>query len=134
MPQAFSDYLENKLLDHTLRNTTYTPVATVYTALFTSTATTTQLEQSTYTNEVTGGSYSRKSTAFVAASAGATSNSAELSWTNMPAVTVAYVGICDTSVASTGNVLYWGALTANKTLNASDTFIIATGDLDVSLD
>lgn len=134
MAQAFSDYLENKLLDHTLRNVTYTAATTVYTALFTSTATTTQLEQGTYTNEVTGGSYARQASTFAAAASGATSNSAQLSWSNMPAATVAYVAICDTSTANTGNVLYWGALTANKTLNSGDTFIIATNDLDVSLD
>lgn len=134
MPQAFSDYIENKILDHTLRNTSYTQPTTCCTALFTSTATTTQLEQSTFTNEVTGGSYVRKPTAFSAAASGATSNTAELSWTNMPAVTVAYVGVCDTSTVNTGNVLYWGALTANKTLNSGDTFVIATADLDISLD
>jgi len=30
-----SDYLENKVLDHVLRNTSYTPPATVYLGLFT---------------------------------------------------------------------------------------------------
>lgn len=134
MPQAFSDYIENKILDHTLKNTSYTQPTTITTALFTSTATTTQLEQSTFTNEVTGGSYVRKPTVFSAAASGATSNTAELAWTNMPAVTVAYVGVCDTSTVNTGNILYWGALTANKTLNSGDTFVIATADLDISLD
>lgn len=30
-----SNYLENKLIDHVLRNTAYTPPATVYLALYT---------------------------------------------------------------------------------------------------
>lgn len=36
MSMAKSDYLENKILDHVLNNTSYTSPTTVYFALFTS--------------------------------------------------------------------------------------------------
>src|SRR5919202_828465 len=87
---AFSDYLENKIIDHTLRNTTFTAPATVYIALFTSTASNAQLEANTLTNEVTGGSYARQSAAFSAASGGSTSNTGTVTFSNLPAKTLGY--------------------------------------------
>ena len=81
--------------------------------------------------EVTGGSYARQNVTFTAAAAGATSNNAAISYTNMPAVTVVGVEVWDS--AATPVRLWHGALTANKTLNAGDTFTIATGDLDLTL-
>jgi hypothetical protein len=101
---AFSDYLENKLVDHTLRNVTYTPPATVYLALFTSTATLGQLEANTITNEVTGGSYARQAVTFVAASSGGTSNSATITFAGLPVATLNFVAVMDASTA--GNILY----------------------------
>lgn len=129
---AFSDYLENELLDHVLSNAAFTSPTTVYVALFTDTATAGELEAGTLTNEVSGGSYARQSATFDVAASGATQNSAGISFTDMPAVTVAFVAIMD--AATVGNVLFHGALSANKTLNSGDTFTIATGDLDVALD
>lgn len=126
---AFSDYLENALLNHVLRATALTSPTTVYVALFTAN---TGLETNAPTAEVSGGSYARKAVTFTAPSAGATANSADVSFTNMPAVTVTNVAIMD--AATLGNVLFHGALGASKTLNAGDTFTIATGDLDVTLD
>lgn len=45
-----SDYMENKIIDHMLRNQAYTPPATVYVALFTAV---TGLEANNPTSEVT---------------------------------------------------------------------------------
>lgn len=133
---AFSNYLENELLDHVLRGATagtgYTQPAQVFVALFTNTATAAELEGGTITNEVTGGGYGRQTVTFDAPAGGATANSAAVSFTDMPAVTVAYAAVMDANTA--GNVLFYGALTANKTLNAGDTFTINTGDLDITLD
>jgi hypothetical protein len=130
---ALSDYLENKLVDHVFRNTTYTPPTTVYVALFTSSASLAQLEAGTLTNEVTAGAYAyeRKAITFTAPSNGATSNNAVITWTNMPGVTVAYAAIMDAS--SAGNVLVYGGLVTPKTINPGDTFAIATGDYTVTL-
>lgn len=131
---AFSNYLENEILDHVLRNAAYTSPTTVYVALFTDSASAVELEAGTLTNEVTAGanSYARQAVTFDAAASGATANSGAISFVDMPAVTVAYVAVMDALTA--GNVLFHGALSANKTLNAGDTFTIATGDLDISLD
>jgi hypothetical protein len=50
----------------------------------------------------------------------------------MPAATVTHVGVRD--AASAGNLLFHGALSSSKSVDAGDTFKIATGDLDISLD
>jgi hypothetical protein len=126
---AFSDYLEGKVLDHVLRNTAYSQPTALTVALFTSTATGAELEAGTLTNEVSGGSYARQTATFGAASGGVASNSGALTFTSMPACTVGYVAVLDQSA----NVLFYGALSSAKTLNAGDTFTIPTGDLDITL-
>lgn len=129
---AFSNYLENALLDHVLRNTALTSPTTVYVALFTNTATPAELEAGTLTNEVSGGSYARLATAFDVPAGGATANTAGISFTDMPAGSVDYVAVMD--ALTIGNVLFHGALTTPRTLNAGDTFTISAGDLDITLD
>jgi hypothetical protein len=133
---AFSDYLENQLINHTLRNTSYTSPANVYVALFTAT---TGLETNSPSAEVSGGSYARLAVTFSAPSGGATSNSAELAWTTATANwgTVTHFAIVDHISNSTWgtnvNVLYHGELTELKVVNDTDTFKIAAGDLDIAL-
>ena len=123
---ALSDFLENALLNEVLRNVGYTPVATVYLALFT-TATT----DAGGGTEVTGGSYARQAITFGAASGGVCSNTGAVSFTAMPAATVTHAAIMDASTA--GNMLFHGALTASKTVGAGDTLTFAIGDIDASL-
>lgn len=121
-----STYLGNELLDHVLRNSAYTPPATVYLSLHTADP------GLTGANQVTGGSYARQALAVDAAASKATQNTAAEAFTGMPAVTVTHVGIWD--AVSAGNFLWGGALAASKTIaNAGDTFTIAIGDLDISI-
>lgn len=127
MAGSISNYLENKLLDHFLGTTTYTKPTTVYVALFTATPSDTGGG-----TEVTGGSYVRKAATFSAASSGATSNSADIDFTSMPTCTVVAAGIYD--ALTSGNLLAWTTLTANKSLTSGDTLRIATGDLDITID
>ena len=122
---TISNYLELKILDKVLRNVDFT-VTTPYVSLHTADP------GETGASEATGGSYARQSAAFDAASAGATANSAIIDFTLMPAATITHVGIWDASTS--GNFLWGGALAASKTTNSGDTFRIAAGDLDVSLD
>lgn len=82
--------------------------------------------------EVSGGSYAAQSVSFSAASSGATSNSADLTFTGMPACTVVGLEIWDTS--GTPRRLWYGALSASKTVNSGDTFQITSGSLSLSLD
>lgn len=127
MAGNLSDYLENKVLDHILGTTTYTKPSTVYVALYTSAP-----NDAGGGTQVTGGSYARQTAAFDAAASGATQNSANIDFVNMPACTVTAIGIFD--ALTTGNLLVWGTLATSKSLDAGDTLRIATGDLDISLD
>jgi len=81
--------------------------------------------------EVTGGSYARKNLTVAAAVNGATSNSADLSWTGMPATTVVGVEIWDS--AGTPVRLWYGALGTSRTVAAGDELKIVAGQLAISL-
>jgi hypothetical protein len=126
----FSTYLENKIIDHILRNQSFTPPATVYVALFTADN---GLEGGTITGEVSGGSYARQSVTLSAASDGESSNTADITFPTATADwgTVTHVALMD--AASAGNVLMHSALDASKTVNNGDTFKINAGDLDITV-
>jgi hypothetical protein len=122
-----SNFLENKLVDHVLRNVAYTPPTTVYVALYTSNPT----DADTGT-EVSGGGYVRQAVTFTAPSDGATSNSADIVFPVATADwgTITHIGLRD--AATLGNLLLYGALTVPKTIQSGDQFKILAGDLDVT--
>jgi hypothetical protein len=123
-----SNYLENALINATLRNTAYTSPTTVYVALYTTDPT----DADTGT-EVSGNGYARQSVTFSAPSDGATSNSAAVEFPQATGSwgTVAYIGIRDAS--SGGNLLYHTPLDASKTIATGDVFRIAIGSLTVTI-
>lgn len=123
-----SNYLENALINATLRNTGYTSPATVYVGLYTTDPT----DANTGT-EVSGGSYARTAVTFGAPSDGVTTNSAAVEFPQATGTwgTVGWIGILDAS--SGGNLLYHTALDASKTIASGDIFKIATGSLSVTL-
>jgi hypothetical protein len=123
-----SNYLENALVNATLRNTSYTSPTTVYVALYTTDPT----DADTGT-EVSGNGYARQSVTFSAPSNGATSNSSAVEFPQATGSwgTVAYIGLRDAS--SGGNLLYHTALDASKTIATGDVFRIAIGSLSVTL-
>jgi len=123
-----SNYLENALINATLRNTTYTSPATVYVALFTSDPT-----DAGSGTEVSGGSYARTAVTFDAPSNGVTTNSAAVEFPQCTSSwgTVGWIGIMDASTS--GNLLYHTALDASKTIDTGDIFKISTGNLSVTL-
>jgi len=123
-----SNYLENALINATLRNTSYTSPATVYVGLYTSDPT-----DANSGTEVSGGSYARTAVTFGAPSDGVTTNSAAVEFPQATGSwgTVAYIGILD--AATTGNLLYHTALDVSKTIASGDIFKIATGSLSVTL-
>lgn len=127
MAGSASNYLENKLIDHSLGTTTFTKPTTVYAALYTVAP-----SDSSAGTEVTGGSYARQAITFSAASSGSTSNNTNVDFNTMPAVTVVSVAVLDASTA--GNMLYHGTLTTNRTVTAGDSIRIASGALVISLD
>lgn len=123
-----SNYLENALINATLRNTTYTSPATVYVGLFTSDPT-----DAGSGTEVSGGSYARTAVTFGAPSNGVTTNSAAVEFPQATASwgTVGWIGIHDASTS--GNLLYHTALDTSKTIDTGDIFKIAIGSLSVTL-
>lgn len=126
MAGNLSDYLEVKLLDHFLGTTTYTKPTTVYLALYTAAPT-----DSSAGTEVSGGSYARKVATFNGASSGATTNNSDIDFNGMPACTV--VAIAVTDALTSGNILVYGPLTANKSLDAGDILRVSAGDLSISI-
>lgn len=130
-----SNFLENELLDHVLGNAAYSAPATVYAALFTVTP-----SDAGGGTEVSGGSYARVSitnnaTNFPAASGGAKANGTAITFPAPTANwgTVVAFGLFDAS--SSGNLLYWGPITPNKTVNNGDAApSFAIGDLDITED
>lgn len=128
---ALSNYLENKIIDWLLRAQAYSPPASVFVGLFTATPSDTGGG-----TEVTGGSYARVevtsalanwagtqsagSTTASSGTGGTTSNNGTITFPAPTADwgTITSFGVFDASTS--GNLLFYGALTANKTVNNGD--------------
>lgn len=132
---AASNYLENEVLDHVLGKglRDFTSPASLYIALFTADPG----EASSYTNEVPNSySYSRTAVTFAAASSGSAATSATVTFPTASGGswgTVTHIAIVDSGTHGAGNQLFYGALTASKTVADGDTFTIQSGQLTVSL-
>lgn len=125
---AASDYLENKLLDHTLGNTAFTQPSALYVGLYTSSP-----GDDDSGTECSGGAYARQTASFAAASGGSCSTDATITF---PAATsnwgtITHVSVHDAS--SSGNLLFHGAVTSSKTIETGDTFQISSGNLTITL-
>jgi hypothetical protein len=81
--------------------------------------------------EVTGGSYVRQTITFAAPSGGAIASNIALNWTSMPACTV--TGVDEYDSTATPVRRWFGNLSASKTVNAGDTFSIASGSYTKTL-
>jgi hypothetical protein len=123
-----SNYLENALINATLRATTFTSPSVVYVGLYTTDPT----DAGTGT-EVSGGSYARQSVTFGAPSNGVSTNSAAVEFPQCTSTwgTVSHIGILDASTS--GNLYYHTALDSSKTIETGDVFKIAIGNLSVTL-
>ena len=123
-----SNYLENALINATLRATTFTSFATVYVGLYTADPT-----DAGSGTEVSGGSYARQSVTFGAPSNGVSTNSAAVEFPQCTSTwgTVSHIGILDASTS--GNLYYHTALDSSKTIETGDVFKIAIGNLSVTL-
>lgn len=158
---AASDYLENKLLDHVLRQTAgnFSAPGTVYVALFTTANNTheTALEAALEANttgtdattkfgyyEVNAGSYARQSITFGNAGASTDGTISSNATVSFPVATanyqsagstgnvVSHIAIMDGN-SSSANCLFFGQLTTSKTVSSGDQFTISSGNLSVSL-
>lgn len=123
---SLSDYLELKLLDHVF-NAAYTPVATVYLALFESDPT-----DAFSGTETAYTSYARQAIAFDAAASRSISQTA---LETFPAntgstVTITHWGIFD--ALTVGNGLAHGSFAVSKQVNNGNTPSVAAGEITVS--
>ena len=127
---AFSDYLEDKVLDHVFGGNAFTAPSTLYVALFTVAPSDTGGG-----TEVSGGAYARQTATFNVSGTNPTeaSNVASIEY---PTATASYgtalaVGVFD--ALSGGNLLAYSTLTTNKAIDTGDVFRINAGDFDIRL-
>jgi hypothetical protein len=124
-----SNFLENALINATLRATTYTSPAAVYVSLHTA-----DPGDDGSGAEVSGGSYAREAATFDAPSGGVTQNSAAIEFNQATGTwgTITHFGLWD--ALTTGNLLYHSAFDVSKTIETGDILKIDTGSLTVTLD
>jgi len=147
-----SNYLAKKLLDHVLGGATgpgsapYTAPSLTYLGLWTSTLDDSSTGDSA--GEVSGGSYARTSQVDVGgknndptlwptatgAAVGTKSNGIPITFPTASASwgTITHFAICD--ALTSGNILYWGALTTSKVIDSGDTASFSAGALVVTED
>ena len=127
---GFSDYLEDKVLDHVFGGNAFTAPTTLYVALYTVAPSDTGGG-----TEVSGGAYARQTGAFTVSGTNPTTatNSAAIEYPTATADygTVVAVGILDAS--SSGNLLAYSTLDASKVVSSGYVFRFNAGDLDITL-
>lgn len=125
-----SNYLETAWVNHVLRNTGYTsPGTSVYVSLHTA-----DTAEDGSGTEVSGNNYSRvQVTAWDAPASRATQNTNAISFPTPSGSwgTITHYGIWDAS--SSGNLLFYGALTSSIAPTASSTVQFAAGALDLAI-
>lgn len=128
---SFSDYLENKLLDHAFKGSAFTQPANIHVGLFTSAP-----SDSGGGTEVSGNGYARQvHNTWGAAGGGSKTNSGDVFFnvaTGGGWGTVTHFAIFD--AATSGNMLAWGALTVPKAINDGDQARFVSGAVTISLD
>jgi hypothetical protein len=128
---SLADYAELKVLELTVGKTAFS-TPTAYIALYTAAP-----SDSGGGTEVSGNNYSRKSTAgsdWAAAASGSIANANAITFATPSGSwgTVTHFGIFD--AATSGNLLWWGALTTSKTIGSGDVASFAVGALVLTLD
>ena len=125
----FSNYLENKVLDHVLRNTSYTSPTTVYVGLFLSDPT-----DAGSGTECTGSAYARQTLSVTTASGGIVTSSADVTFPQATGSwgTITHLGLLD--ALTSGTLLMHTPLTTSKTIDNGDILKISSGNLTVTLD
>ena len=127
---GFSDYLEDKVLDHVFGGNAFTAPSTLHVALYTVAPSDTGGG-----TEVSGGAYARQTAAFTVSGTNPTtaSNTAAIEYPTATADygTVVAVGVLDAS--SGGNLLAYSTLDSSKVVSSGDVFRFNAGDLDITL-
>lgn len=119
-----STYLDNSFINAALRNTAFTPPATVYVALYTVAP-----GVGGGGTEVSGGSYARQTVVFTAPVGGVSSNTADINFPIASADWGTIVAFALLDASSGGNFLYFGNLSASRQVLTSDQVRFPTGQL-----
>lgn len=132
---SLSNYAELKMLDHLLgkgtRNFTSPPTLAVAMCSAVSGS-----EPVTVTEFANANAYVRREVTFAAASSGNAKNSTLVSFPTATGNqgTCTHIAVFDDAGYGAGNLLFYGALTASKTIDTGDTFEIKINNLTVNLD
>lgn len=135
---SFSNYSEDKVLDHIVGKTSFTMPSTVAVALCT--ADPTDAGTGASCNECPDtNSYARKDTVggdWAASSGGAITNANDLTFPEASGSwgVVTHFALIDNASHGSGNMLAHAQLGASKTIGSGDTPKFAAGDLDLTLD
>jgi hypothetical protein len=129
---GFSNYWENKILDHVFGKGSYAP-PTIYVAL----STADPLDDASGLSEPSGNGYARVQTSasdWSPASGGSLNNAGDIAFGAATGSwgTITHFALFD--AATGGNMLAYGALNQSKAIGGSNTPIFEAGDLDISLD
>jgi len=129
---GFSDYWENKILDHIFGKGSYTP-PTIYVGL----STADPIDDGSGLAEPIGNAYARAQTSasdWNASSNGSLDNGSDITFSQATGSwgTITHFTLFDAATA--GNMLAHGALSQSKSIGESDTARFEAGDLDISLD
>ena len=124
-----SNYLELKILDHSLGTTEFTKPSNVYLGLSTE-----SIADDGSGTELSGSSYARQAITFASASSGSVSSNATVTFPTATGSwgTVSHWGIWDAS--SSGNLLYHGSFAASKSIASGDVLKVSSGDITISVD
>ena len=129
---SFTNYWENKILDHIFGKGNYTP-PTIFVGL----STADPLDDASGLAEPSGNGYARVQTSasdWNAASGGSLDNADDITFAQATGSwgTITHFALFD--AATGGNVLAHGALSQSKTISSSGIARFESGDLDISLD
>ncbi len=133
---SFSNWAEDAVLKHVLKQTSMSQPTNLYVALCKSTIDDADTG-STLPSEVSGGSYARKrcNTWSVSGTTPTTgSNNMAITYAEATANWGTVTDFAVVTHSTTGQVLAFGELSTNKKIGTSDTAKFATGDLDITLD
>jgi hypothetical protein len=129
---GFSDYWENKILDHIFGKGSYTP-PTIYVGLSTADPT----DDGSGLAEPSGNAYARVQTSasdWNSASNDSLDNASDITFAQATGSwgTITHFALFDAQTA--GNMLAHGTLSQSKAVSESDTARFEAGDLEISLD
>lgn len=133
---AFSNYLENAVMNNILGQASMPSISNVYFALFTAGP-----SDAGGGTEVSGTDYARVNVAnnttnfpTISGTTGTKTNANAIAWPTAGGSwgTVTHYGVFDAS--SGGNLLFHGSLASAKAIGTGDAFSVAAGDFTLSLD